>query len=52
VNDVINLLGGSILQAGMVFRPHIDKLLAEEGANKRMYEHFLWLVQETEKVER
>ena len=48
--DVINLLGGSILDAGMVFKPHIDKLINEEGADKRQYEWFLWLYKETKKT--
>ncbi len=49
-SDIINLLGGSILQTGMVFKPHIDKLHREEGADVRQYEHFLWLVNETRRV--
>ena len=49
VKDVINLLGGSILTAEMVFNPHMDKLLNEEGADKRMYECCRWLFEETKK---
>jgi len=49
VEDFIHLLGASIHTAGMVFTPHLEKLLAEEGADKRQYESFLWLLGETEK---
>lgn len=49
VNDVMNLLGGSIGEAGMVFAPHIEKLHAEEGGDKKQYEHFIWLVGEKDK---
>ena len=50
VEDVVNLFGGSILKMGIVFKPHIDKLLGEEGADLRMYECFLWLLGETKRI--
>jgi type II secretory pathway pseudopilin PulG len=42
--DVLDLLRISILTAGMVFRPHIKKLV-EEGAPDDFYENFLWIVE-------
>jgi hypothetical protein len=49
LDDVINLLGGSILEAGRVFRPHIQATKSQPGGDPRMYEHFLWLLGELEK---
>lgn len=49
VEDFINLLGVAIQTTGMVFKPHLEKLLGEEGADKSIYESFLWLLDETEK---
>jgi hypothetical protein len=46
--DVLDLLNVSILTAGQVFRPHIQKLL-EEGAPENLYENFLWVVEEAER---
>lgn len=51
VGDVINLLGGSINTAGMVFKPHLQKLLNEEGGDKHLFEYFLWLLREMERWE-
>jgi hypothetical protein len=48
--DVILLLGGSILQAGEIFKPHIDKRLSETGEHKELFENFLWLLKETQKI--
>jgi hypothetical protein len=49
LDDVLNLLGGSVLEAGRAFRPHIDSTLRQAGADHRMFEHFLWLLGELEK---
>jgi hypothetical protein len=49
VDDVVNLLGVAIVTAGMVFQPHITKLLAEEGAEADLYSCFLWLLGEAER---
>jgi hypothetical protein len=49
IDDVINLLGGSVLEAGRVFRPHIQRAKEEAGSDQRMYENFLWLLSELEK---
>ncbi|MGB8411328.1 MAG: hypothetical protein WCE23_00730 [Candidatus Binatus sp.] len=46
--DVLDLLNVSILTAGMVFRPHIQKLL-EEGAPDSFFENFLWIVEQAER---
>jgi hypothetical protein len=46
--DVLGLLSVSILTAGMVFRPHIKKLL-EEGAPNNLYENFLWIIEQAER---
>lgn len=48
VADIINLLGGALLMAGMVFKSHIEKLHQEEGGDRHAYEHFLWLLERTE----
>lgn len=49
-NDVILLLGGSILQAGEIFKPHIDKRVSEMGEHRQLFENFLWLLGETQKI--
>lgn len=48
--DVILLLGGSILTAGEVFKPHIDKRVSETGEHRQLFENFLWLLEETQKI--
>ena len=49
IDDVINLLGGSILETGRLFRPHIQRLTELPAGDPRMYEHFLWLLSTLEK---
>ena len=49
IDDVINLLGGSILETGRLFRPHIQRLKELPTGDPRMYEHFLWLLSTLEK---
>ena len=46
--DVLDLLSVSIASAGMVFRPHINRLL-NEGAPDNFYENFLWIVEKAER---
>jgi hypothetical protein len=47
VKDVLDLLSISISTAGMVFNPHIKKLM-KEGAPDDLYENFLWIVEKSE----
>ncbi|MGH7842457.1 MAG: hypothetical protein ACREQD_00790 [Candidatus Binataceae bacterium] len=49
IGDVLNLLGGSVLEAGRAFRPHINSIHHQPGADPKMFEHFLWLLSELEK---
>jgi hypothetical protein len=46
--DVLDLLRVSIRMAGVVFEPHIKKLL-EDGAPSDFFENFLWLVEEAQR---
>ncbi len=50
IGDIHQLFGVSIIAAATVFRPFIQKLL-REGADRSLYENFLWLVSEVEKRE-
>jgi hypothetical protein len=50
IDEVINLLGGSILETGRLFRPHIQRLKESPTGDPRMYEHFLWLFSNVEKL--
>lgn len=43
IDDVYNLLGGSILTAARVFLPYIDLLVAQ-GEHPKLFENFRWLV--------
>ena len=45
LDDVLDLLRVSILMAGLVFGPHVQKLL-EDGAPDDFYENFRWIVAE------
>jgi hypothetical protein len=49
LDDVINLLGGSVLEVGRLFRPHVQATKEQPGGDPRIYEHFLWLLDELEK---
>jgi len=46
--DVLDLLSVSIASAGMVFQPHINRLL-KEGAPANFYENFLWIVEKADR---
>lgn len=48
LDDIHQLFGVSIIAAAAVFRPYIQKLL-REGADRALYENFLWLASEIEK---
>jgi hypothetical protein len=49
IADVQSLLGGSIKTAAMVFRPYIQDLLSFRNADPKLFEHFLWLIDEIER---
>jgi hypothetical protein len=48
LDDIHQLFGVSIIAAATVFRPFIQKL-PSEGADRALYENFLWLASEIEK---
>jgi hypothetical protein len=48
IDDVFNLLGGSIMTAATVFRPYISAKL-QAGNDPRFYENFMWIVAEVER---
>jgi hypothetical protein len=49
LNDVFELFSVSVNATAMVFRPYIEEVVRQEGANPMLYANFRWLIAEIEK---
>ncbi len=49
--EIIDLLGPSILEAGRIFLPHIQALRDLEGNDSHLFDYFLWLLDRARREE-